>query len=625
MGFPTGSNPINTPIITPIIDIPPIVIPNPTMLLSDASLVDPDKDVGQTFNAWQRLEPVPLSADLTFALQATIADPAWMLCRQMQFLEFVGDDAGTPIQVVVEGEACPVTRYAPGIVDVNAASRGRAYSADALPLEVAVEREPVWAHHPRLVAEAGLHLVRMLAAAGIGTVRDTVIAAFPLTLSGAPDAGSDTAGREWLQVAQGRAIDAKKLAATLVPLRGAAGTLTGLPSGLTIAQASQAAALDVFGRWLAWYQDTVTEPDGGDAWNPRRLEYAFGVGAMGSAGEIVLAAQEYVDGELDWHSVAGGTQPLGTPAATPTPMIVPPSLPTPVEFAGMPADRFWEFEDANVNFAIVDAGPTDLARLAMVEFSLVYGNDWFILPFRMPVGSIFRVTKFTVRDTFGVETIIPSTSSGNPPWSVFNINGGTAPAGALFLAPTLVDALESAPIEEVALFRDEMANMVWGVERTVQGISGDPYDRTADEYHRAAQQQVSGPPVDAQLIYRLSTSVPENWIPFVPVPAEGSTPGINPVIQLQRRVLVRTETDGTRRNIQPRGTLLRSDLNQAPDTEPALRIEEEEVPREGVVVTRSFQFGRWFDGHSFLWVGKRTRPGRGEGSSGLRFDVSERG
>ena len=510
MGFPTGDNrPLNAPIFTPVIDIPHLDIPNPTIFLSDAGLVDPDKDTGQAHNQWQRIDPVPLSADLTIALQAAVADPAWMLCRQWQFLEFAGDDGGTPIQVHVEGEMCPITRYAPGIVDAAAASRGRAYSADALPLEVAVEREAIWAHHPRLVAEAGLHLVRMLAAAGFGTMRDALIATFPLSLSGTLDAGADTAGSEWLQVARGRVIDARTLAAALVPMRGPTGTLTALPAGLNVATADRSRALDVFGRWLAWYQDAVTEPDGGDAWNPRRLEYAFGVGAMGSAGEIVLATQEYADGELDWHSVSGGTQPLGTAPATPSKLTVPPSLPTPVEFAGKPADRFWEFEDANVNFGIVDAGPTDLARLAMVEFALVYGNDWFILPLRMPVGSIFRTTTFTVRDTFGVETIIgPSTNSGTPRWSAFTIGGGRAPAGALFLAPTLVDTIESPPIEEVALFRDEMANMVWGVERRVQGVSGDPYDRTADEYQRAAQQQVSGAPVDAQLVYRLATSVP---------------------------------------------------------------------------------------------------------------------
>ena len=85
---------------------------------------------------------------------ATIADPAWFLCRQWQFLEFAADDAGTPIQVNFQGEISPLTRFAPGPVDSSASSRARAYSADTLPLETAVERETIWTRHPRLVAEA---------------------------------------------------------------------------------------------------------------------------------------------------------------------------------------------------------------------------------------------------------------------------------------------------------------------------------------------------------------------------------------------------------------------------------------------------------------------------------------
>jgi len=197
MGFPAGNNPLTTPIVTPVVDIPHIDLPNPTLLITDAGMVDPDKDVGQTHNMWQRLEPVPLSPDLTFALQATVADPAWMLCRQWQFLEFAGDDGGTPIQVNVDGEVCPITRFASGIVDASSASRARSYTVDMLPLEVAVERESIWARHPRLVAEAGLHLVRMLTAAGMSATRNALISAFPLKIPQAPDAGSDTAGREW--------------------------------------------------------------------------------------------------------------------------------------------------------------------------------------------------------------------------------------------------------------------------------------------------------------------------------------------------------------------------------------------------------------------------------------------
>jgi hypothetical protein len=32
--------------------------------------------------------------------------------------------------------------------------------------------------------------------------------------------------------------------------------------------------------------------------------------------------------------------------------------------------RFWEFEDARVDFGSVDAGPTDFIRMLLVEFAL---------------------------------------------------------------------------------------------------------------------------------------------------------------------------------------------------------------------------------------------------------------
>ena len=48
---------------------------------------------------------------------------------------------------------------------------------------------------------------------------------------------------------------------------------------------------------------------------------------------------------------------------------------------------------------------------------------------------------------------------------------------------------------------------------------------------------------------------------------------------------------------------------------------EEEVPREGIRVTRGYQFTRWIDGSPHLWVGRDKNIGSGEGSSGLRFDA----
>ena len=50
---------------------------------------------------------------------------------------------------------------------------------------------------------------------------------------------------------------------------------------------------------------------------------------------------------------------------------------------------------------------------------------------------------------------------------------------------------------------------------------------------------------------------------------------------------------------------------------------DEEVPREGIHVARHYQLARWIDGATWVWMALRKGVGRGEGSSGLRFDSVE--
>src|SRR5262249_44736967 len=156
-------------------------------------------------------------------------------------------------QVNVQGEVTPLSRFAPGPVDATSASRARAYSTDTLPLETAVEREPVLSRHPRFVAEAGQHLARMLLAGGGATGRDAVLKAYPLTIAAPTDAGTDSYGNDWYLLAQGRVIDAVRFAAALTTARGTAATITAPPAGITLASTIKVKALDVFNRWLAWF------------------------------------------------------------------------------------------------------------------------------------------------------------------------------------------------------------------------------------------------------------------------------------------------------------------------------------------------------------------------------------
>ena len=77
--------------------------------------------------------------------------------------------------------------------------------------------------------------------------------------------------------------------------------------------------------------------------------------------------------------------------------------------------------------------------------------------------------------------------------------------------------------------------------------------------------------------YEVMTSVPENWIPFIPVHVAGS----NREIQLQRAALPRTlEGDpAPAAKVQPRTGLLRTGLDASPAQ--TYLVHEEEVPRAG--------------------------------------------
>jgi hypothetical protein len=187
-------------------------------------------------------------------------------------------------------------------------------------------------------------------------------------------------------------------------------------------------------------------------------------------------------------------------------------------------------------------------------------------------------------------------------------SGFTQPASNLFfLPPSLLKSLESRPVEEVLFVRDEMANLAWGIERRVESAAELPLNRFEaylEERRRreseTATQQSSAPET---LHYRLTTEVPDYWIPLMPV-------RVGPGLRLQRGAVLKT--DGSQGMVAARGRILESGQ--------ALSLFEEEVPREGVRVTRSYQFTRWIDGSSHLWVGRRKGVGRGEGSSGLQFD-----
>jgi hypothetical protein len=561
---------------------------------------------------WTRLEPRARGKDLAPSLEGRTSDPLWMLGRQWQVGEFQGEDAGSPVAARLRGHVARLTAWRAG---PGGTAPAAGYDPD-VPLEALVEREEP---RPdlRLAVEVGQELLRRLTAAGLEAYLDAVCTAYPLPT---PPPHGDPDTIRLLTLFGGRAPDGDAAAAALRADTG--GTPT---PALGVAPADAAAFHACTSAWVSWYDALYLRPAPGQAtWDPPRLEYAFTVGAGSTAGDVTLRASRHPGGRLDWADLDVGSDDLLHPATDEEPVVVA-TLAAPAAFPGMPARRWWQFEDSRVNLGGLDAAPEDLARLLLAEFASVYGNDWYLLPLEVPVGSVTTVTSLVVLDTFGERTLVERAADAD--WSMFELShsGATPEADtrlpALFLAPAVVDVLEGSHVEDVLLTRDERANVAWAVERVVQGLAGGPVDRFAQWLADRAERDGSTAPAPVPTLgpvpptaaagkaspvrYELASDVPDHWIPLLPVE---TAPGR---VELRRGEVRRPTPNGELR-VQPRGRVL---LPGQP-----LAFPSEEVPREGVHVTRGWQHTRAPDGSTVVWLGRRVRPGRGESSSGLTFD-----
>jgi hypothetical protein len=543
---------------------------------------------------WARLEPRvrPDSPDgnLARAVKAAIHDPLWMLCRQWQLGEFQGEDAGSPVAVQAQVATTPLTRFKP--------NDGPAADFDGSePLDVLVEREPVPLLTLRDRAEAGGRFLRMLARRGAvpPALRARLVSKYPLDRPDAIDSRPvDPDAASFHALMAPRTPDGEKLA-------------VGLRRGDLRDDRHVMAVKD---EWLAWYGAYVEKVPGG-CWIPEQLEYRFTVAGRLDGEEVVLSAPEYTGGGLDSYHLERivPARTLGTPRDR-TEHHTRTVVPTPAAFPGMPVDRFWQIEEGRVNLPAIDAGPIDLARMLLVEFATVYGNDWWIVPVDVACGSLTKITALTCTTTFGDEIhVAPAPREG---WRMFEIAGPPGEEAArplLALLPALADRQQSEPIEEVLLFRDELANLAWGVEHAAESARG-------RRRLISPRRPETARPADAlpfpSLAYVLTGTVPDNWFPLVPVHARGSTHRV----LLRRGRVERFAGDGTA--LPPpkaEGRFLDGD-------NPRVVFPDEEVPRAGRRLQRVANHARWTGGRIVTWHSRRVRAGRGEGSSGLQFDVA---
>jgi hypothetical protein len=637
---------------------------------------------------WNRLEGRPRAHNFDRALKAEVRDALWMLTKQWQMGEFLGDDAGSPVLARAAIDTMAIDRFQAGQGPVETLSL-------AEPLEARVERRPLPLRSGSQYLSLDLRLVvgrrwlKMLErdaaqAGGLSNdYRDSYCSQYKVNM---PDPGNPADAavcahpETWQQasaVASGH-LAAGQVMDGIALLEHIAGGGNAY-DGISAAGPDEPRLTNLAGRLLAWFNDLILQPQASesDAWLPRQLEYQFGVSAQDGAPvqnpdgstsghELVMRAAEYYQGHLDWYALERSPQDviLGEPAQQLKNLFLQINtfIPVGINFPGMPNTRWWAFEDQRTNFGEVKPDTTDLGKLLLMEFALVFANDWFVLPYTLPVGQVAEVKGIAISNVFNeriwVEPLRDVPEQDWQQWSMFNLSAPIVerqtPPARLVLLPTVPKLQESTPLESVTLIRDEMANMVWGVEQRILLPSGlsrsgleaareyfnflqKPYqdqvkllqdretqleaipesERTQAEKDELAQiiDQLSNmlpPDPVAQIRYKVMNTVPENWIPFIPVHVDRSTRET----QLQRAALPRMLAGDPNppQKIRPRTNLLRANLPKA------YFIHEEEVPRAGAVVEQSYQRTRWVGGKVFTWLGVRKSTGRGEGASGLAFD-----
>jgi hypothetical protein len=554
--------------------------------------------------------------------QVQARDPFWLLARQWQMREFSGADDGSPATVTAEVENRNVTVYRPGT------DAAKTVEIDAtLPLETHVEREKIILRL-RGAVQLGVYFETL---ARSRAVADTTIARFRLAFAIPKDPPeplyAPPEALRFRHLVSGRVTDGGCL------YEAAPGLLSGQapppplqPGDITDAVKQSLNDL-VSLRGLLF-----TEPSHDSAWISTQLNYDFAVGSPVAHDNLLLRAPEFHGDRLDWYSfsMANGER---TKAASDHPAKAEPTnfnlLPNDVVFQGMPATRFWTFDDELTDFSQLDIETVDLPKL-MMEFAWLYGADWFWvnIPITVgvpgapdqPRGTLSRITSLIVTDTFGVRTLIRSAeqtavNASKPTWSMFKVSGQNTRSEFIFMPPSLAVVENAAPLEKVLFLRDDLAALGWAVEHKLQG----DLDTAVDAYQlysglqQAKQSSNTAPPSNTtpepQLTYAVETLPPRNWIPMVPVQAPDGA------LYFRRGTMALPSGQPSSPELvklTPHALLLEPDQK--------LFVADHVISSAGVQVGRYFRRARSYKGENFLWLARKTSVGHGMGWSGLRYD-----
>jgi hypothetical protein len=548
-----------------------------------------------------RLEGRCRNPDNEDALAMRIADPLWMLGRQWQFGEFRAEDNGSPVGVVAN-----YRKEKPGHFSLGGSDKRE--PVKSVPLEARVEAMAVEHKDLRSRVRIGQKLETMIGQAYNATDAAELITALRQKYPLAEPDKADAKSLRFFSLMAGKVADGSLIMDTIHKHQFATGDL------LKLAPLAD--------KLKKWYQALFLPPSAESAWKHHQLLHEFGLHQLAAdqTDQLTLSAPDYQSGHLDWYSFDRAQVEIDPHQQTKDSGSF---MPVNVSFAAMPDNRLYSFEDSRINLTDLDVDTTDLLKLLLIDFSLVSGSDWYSIPLKMELGEICWIRHLDVKDVFGIRTRIQNSQNvgvfldedGLRTWDIYKIrdqNIGTYDPKdhCMFLAPTATFRMESRPLEELLFLRDEFANMVWAVERTVRNEMGTPtdgYDLHLELNGPFLKPREAVGPENSMPVFRLASPVPTNWIPYLPRHLNNSSTEI----ELRQAMMIRNEDGADPVDIPPLSVLAGRDI-------PSVR--EEAIPRAGVRVQVTRQRVRWTDGKTYIWQGRKVLAGRGEGNSGLTFD-----
>ena len=592
--------------------------------------------------AYRRIEPRTRKKDFADALSFKVFDPLWMLTRQWQFGRFKGNDCGSAVTTKVKVSR----RRLDGIYLKRDPNARKEYSTDT-PMEYDVEKRNRQIT-PFIRIESAIHFKKLIEkklalgssgkpAPGSEKKRDELvnelIRLFPLDpfipFTPENEKSIDTLKAEQnsnlkrLYAAYGKRIfDGYKLFDDSAPIASLLSSLGDI--------------LEEYKKWFVKKYLPIEKAED-NCWNEEKLGYEIGIGENAN----IYEAEDYHTGRLSWYSFDGAGN--FTKAGKKEEKMLS-YLPVPADFPGAPSRLLWEFEDAHVQFGHqANDDFTMLSNAVVMQYVTLYGNDWMITPIEAETGTVLHVEGIIVTDTFGdrifIDTSAEQTDQLNRDvaftdrWNLYGTtkadaykNNDFTPLEGLLFPPTLVRCEESDAIEEVQFLRDEMANMLWGVETIIgDGCDGiltgkDLSDAVLSVVDAQKNNSVKHEQ-DHDYSLLVQNRVPIHWIPFIPQKIAGERRDIR-----FRRGRMPVFYNGAYQSVRPSTELLKIREESKTVDGKTVKIvlprfiNEEEVTGYGVKLVLTAQRTRWFLGRSFNWTGAQKIISRYQANSGLMFD-----